>query len=372
MLSKRSPVLLLGLILAAFLLSGAVRAEPPSGEIRLSLMPESSLRFTNVLNHYVTFDARVEGAEKVKLQLLNPEGTPVSFRTSRQVAENRKPVRSAGVLVKKGQEICEGLNILFPSDLPPGTWTIRVTAAAAQGNSVTEELTVEVTGPRELKMNRLREIHEILTGAEGAEPLPAEKGRIRFVCQDPKDSRFVKEYWFSKAFDLLPGANQKCTRAALSMALSWMGIDCTPVRMSELVRSEEIFYTYDPVCEKLGVTRTEGDLETLWAEYEAGRGSPVLLHFTYSGGGMHGVLLVARDPEDPELFYAVTSGTGADTSAFPDGKRQDAVIPLLIEKGETGERIQSPLLKRYHKGKIDQIWQWRLSGENDGKTEEEP
>jgi len=201
----------------------------------------------------------------------------------------------------------------------------------------------------------------MIMGLAGKEALSVEPGKIRYVAQNPKDSLFVKEYWLSKGHDLREKANQKCTRAAFSMALSWLGIDCTPVAMSDLLRSEELFYTYDQVCEALGnVTRVEGNLETLWAAYQAGEGSPVLLHFVYSGGGMHAVLLVARDEEDPDLFYALTSGQRVNTTAYPDGVPRDAVIPILIEKGEEGERIQSPLLKTYDRGKIDGIWQWKL------------
>ena len=132
-----------------------------------------------------------------------------------------------------------------------------------------------------------------------------------------------------------------------------------------MLKGEEIDFTYDPVCRKLGnVSRMDGDLETLWTNYERGEASPVMLHFRYSGGeGMHAVLLVARDEDDPELFYAVTTGQRVNTSAFPDGMSRDVVIPILIEKGENGQRIQSPALKRYHKGTIDQIWQWKLTEE---------
>ena len=200
----------------------------------------------------------------------------------------------------------------------------------------------------------------MLIGEDGDEALPAEEGKIRFVAQNPKDPSFVKEYWLSKKYDLREKSNKKCTRAVFSMALSYLGIDCTPVRMSDLLWGEEIIHTFDPVCEKLGnVERISGDLDTLWAAYEAGEASPVLVHFDYeSGEGMHSLLLVSRDRLNPELFYCVTSSSAVNTSAFPDGKVRDHVIPILIEEGRIGAWIQSPLLKAYHKGKIDDIWQW--------------
>lgn len=327
-------------------------------EISLALTPTSPLRFTNVLFHYVRFDAEVRHAEKLSVRVYNPEGKQIRFRTRRHVDQNLSPIRSAGYLLKAGQEKCEDMNVLLLSGIRTGVWTIEVTASAEGKESVVRKLSVQVDPPRELHMNRLAEVHEMILGAEGGETVPVEKGKIRYIAQNPKDPWFVKEYWFSGAFDLRPGANQKCTRAVLSMALSYLGIDCSPIRMSELVRSEEIEYRYDAVCEKLGnIRRVTGTLEELWQAYQEGKASPVLLHFRF-GEGMHAVLLVARDEEDPELFYAVTTGQRVDTSAFSDGQRRDCVIPILIENGEEGQRIQSPLLKRYHKAVIDQIWQW--------------
>ncbi|MCR4877170.1 MAG: hypothetical protein K5922_08360 [Clostridiales bacterium] len=340
----------------------AEEAEDPSA-VFLELIPRSETVFTNVLFHYVYFDASVRNAERLTVRVLNPNGKQVGFRTRRHVDNNLPARNTAGYALKKGQELQEGMNVLFQSGRSAGTWTIEVTASAAKKKSATQTLQVFISEARPLHMNRLPEVHAMMLGLDGTEPQPVERGKIRYVSQDPEENLFVREYWFSGAFDLRPTAKQKCTRACLSMALSWFGIDCTPIRMSEMLKSREIFYTYDQVCEKLGnVIRVQGDLETLWADYQAGEGSPVLIHFDYDEG-MHAVLLVARDEEDPELFYGINAGQRANTTAHPDGMRRDPVLPILIEKGETGQRIQSPLLKRYHKAVIDEIWQWKLTSE---------
>ena len=329
--------------------------------ISLTVTLNTATTFTNVLAHYVSMDAVCENAEKVAVRLYDPEGGQASFRTRKQVKEKTAAVRTDGRLPDKENHRCKDLNVYFKSGFEVGTWTIEVIATNGEKEPATVRVPVEIQEPRELRMEKLPEVHQMLTGTEGNEPVPVTEGKIRYVCQDPKDPRFVRDYWLSKSFDLRDTANQKCTRAVFSMALSWLGVDCTPVRMSELVMSAEVEYTYDSVCRKLkNVKRTEGDLETLWAAYEAGEASPILLHFRYDQeGGMHGVLLIARDDEDPELFYAVTSGQPVNTSGFPDGMKRDVVIPILIENGRDGEQIQSPLLKRYHKGMIDQIWCWK-------------
>ena len=329
-------------------------------ELRLELVPRSDTSFTSVLSHDVVFHAKVRGARKLTIRLLDPAGRQTAFRTREKADRGYQAMRSASVALREGQKWAYDLSVVFPRDLQAGQWTIEVTASAEGREDAVCALPVEISDPRPLWMSRLKEVHEMLLGREGGSAVPVEPGKIRYIAQNPKDSLFVREYWLSKGFDLREGANGKCTRAVFSMALSWLGIDCTPVGMSDLLRSEELFYTYDQVCGALGnVTRVEGDLETLWTAYQVGEASPVLVHFVYSGG-MHAVLLAARDEADPDLFYAITSGQRVNTSAFPDGCRRDMVIPLLIERGEKGARIQSPLLSAYHMGRIDEVWQWKL------------
>lgn len=356
-------------IIAVWLICMAVLS-PPLGansesQIFLRLIPNGKTDFTNVLQHYVYLDAETANAETLQMRLLNPEGMPEFFQTRRHIERGFNPVRSENYTLKAGQVKAEGLNICFPANMAVGEWKIQVTARAVGLEPVTKEIKVTVKPPYELEMKQLRKVREMILGLDGKETVKAEKGKIRYIAQNPKDPWFVKEYWMSPGYDLRERANQKCTRAIFSMALSYLGIDCTPVGMSDLVRAEEIFYTYDSVCRKLGsVTRTEGELETLWEKYERGEGSPILLHFTYSGG-MHGVLLAARDEENPELYYAVTTGQRINTSAYPGGITRDAIIPILIEEGKIGARIQSPMLNRYHRGKIDQIWQWQLTDDSE-------
>ena len=329
--------------------------------IILDLIPRSKVSFSNAIPHYVYFDASIENAEKLVVRLFRPSGAQAKFRTRKHVDKNREAERSVTYSLKKGQTLEEDLNVLFRSEISPGVWKIVVTATAEKKQSVSQTLEIEVRKPDPLELGQLNEIHAILEGEDQNEPVEVQEGKIRFVAQNPKDPTFVKEYWLSKAYDLRNTANEKCTRAVFSMALSYLGIDCTPVRMSEMMWGENIFYNYDPVCEKLGnVQRVSGDLEPLWEDYENGEGSPVLLHFTYSGGkGMHALLLVGRDRLNPELYYCVTSSTPVNTSAFPDGRKLEHVIPILIEDGRIGQWISSPMLKTYHKGRIDEIWQWK-------------
>lgn len=339
---------------------GRAETSGGNGEISLRLIPDSPVRITNAIPHYVSFGAEVKNAEKLVVKVYKPSGTPAQFRTRKHVDENKKAVRVVHYAVKMGQRKVEGMNVLFKSECEPGVWKIEVTARNGKKQTAVRTLEVEVREPDPLELGQLGEVHSLLRGEEGGEAVPAEEGKIRFVAQDPADPSYVRDYWLSVKFDLRKGSGGMCTRACFSMALSYLGIDCTPVRMSDICWSESLFYTYDAVCEKLGnVERVAGDLETLWASYDAGEASPVMIHFTYENGGMHAVLAVGRDRLNPDLFYCVTSGQPVDSSSWPGGEARDHVIPILIEDGNVGQWIQSPLLNRYHKGRIDQIWQWR-------------
>ena len=347
---------LLGVAMALIGLPGSGGSEEAA--LRLIPDPETRTAFTNGVLHYVYFDVEAPGRERITLQLISPEGKETAFRTRQHVNMNQQPVLSARYDLKEGQTRLEGMNVLFRSKTAPGVWQIRVTASVAGEGDVTETIPVTIRNLAPETLQGLEAVHGMIRGIDGGEMIPAEAGTIRYISQNPSDRAFVKDYWVSSVFDLRPGANEKCTRVVFSMALGYLGIDCTPIRMTDMTLAVDMDYTYDPVCRKLGnVVRQEGDLETLWARYEAGEGSPVYLHFRYEGG-MHAVLLVARDRENPDLFYTVTSAQRIDTSAYPGGRERDPVVPLILEEGDTGGLIQSPLMPKYHKGVIDRIWQW--------------
>ena len=339
--------------------------EEPAGPVQLQLKPVTGMAFTNVVAHYVCFRAITVNAAKVSVRVYNPKGKQTDFRTKQLATLRRKAVRTDTHTLKSEENGTAELDVLFPSGSATGTWIIRVTAEAKNRETAEAEIPVVIREKDPLVLNDLAEIRSMVTGYDSSESLPVEAGKIRYVSQNIRDPFFVKEYWFSKGHDLRETARVMCTRAVFSMALSYLGIDCTPVKMSDMLMAETIFYTYDDVCEMLGgVERKEGDLETLWAEYGQGKASPVMLHFnyTYEGyDGMHALLLIARDPNVPELFYALAPGQKVNTSRYAEGMKEDPIIPILIDQGEVGYWIQSPLLPKYHKGRIDEIWNWRTN-----------
>ncbi len=336
-----------------------IYAHAACGESRrekgMELVPKSITSFSNAVSHYVAFDIEFTEAERLVLRLYGPDGLQASFKTRQINHYNQNAVKIMQWGVDATETSKSGIEIFFKKGCKTGKWKITVTAEDAHKN-VLDAASLEVNvreqdKPEYADYEKAQEM--VLSGRA-----PVEAGKIRLVSQLPTDRCFVKELWKNKVFDLTEDSTKMCTIAVFSMAVSYLGLDCSPVRMSEITRSYELFYTYEEVAEKLGgIRRKEGTVEELWSVYQEGKGSPVCIHFTYSGNGMHALLLIARDRGNPELYYAVNSSAGVNASSA-GGLNHDHVIPVLIDEGKKGCLIQSPLARTYNGGKLDSIWCW--------------
>ena len=336
---------------------------PAEGEdVPVLLSVSGPVRFTNVLYHYVELCMQVtdERVNELTLRVWRPDGTPAAFRTRAHVRNDWKAVKSYSFPVNKDRENPNRTEIFFKSDCETGVWRLEVSALAGKKEMGSAALDIEVLAPYAIEpadYARVRERVRFPT-ADGAPP-EVQAGTIRFCAQLPEDPCFILSDWKSAEYDFSKDSRDKCTRCILAMALSYLGIDCTPVRMSELVRAYKLSITYRDVIKALGnVERVDGDLETLWEHYEQDGYSPVYIHFTYKGG-MHALLLIARDSLNPDLYYAVNSSAAVNASMYPGGAGHEHIIPILIEDGKIGKMIQSPRVRRYHKGELDVICQWR-------------
>lgn len=362
--------LCLGLCFLSLFFSLPSCAETTEDTPVLTLTSDSDLYISNAVYHYVKLNSEVQNADQLMLRVLQPDGEPAAFKTRKRVNKKEGAVRATKFSVRGTTNGLNGTEILFPSKIDVGTWTIEVQALQKEKTVATATLTVEVWDMSQVQPADYEQARTLLQQDEDNKSV--EQGKIRFVTQISEDHCFTRSFWKNTYYNLLDTARTKCTRAVFSMALSWLGIDCTPVAMSSLVRSQEIFHTYEAVVKALGnVTRTDGNLEELWENYTLRGASPVAIHFVYDGGGgMHALLLIGRDSICPDLYYAVNPSEGVDAREY-GGKRHDHIIPVFIEEGKIGTLIQSPLVKRYNKSKIDVICQWSLT-ETTEETESLP
>ncbi|MBQ8747565.1 MAG: InlB B-repeat-containing protein, partial [Clostridia bacterium] len=140
------------------------------------------------------------------------------------------------------------------------------------------------------------------------------KGRIRYMTQLTGDRAcYVPDYWTYTANGTAGTvySGNKCTRCALSMALSYLGLDYTPGYMSTLYGSAEILSPLADVPKLIPeIERVYDDFDTLMYNYACDANfSPVVIYFDYthsvdSTTHKHAILLIGKNGD---TFYAVDS-----------------------------------------------------------------
>ena len=162
----------------------------------------------------------------------------------------------------------------------------------------------------------------ILWPDEGAQPVAAERGTVRYISQDTiKDPDFCPEYWYGgepgSDLDLtMEVSKQKgrfnqpytyyarnmCTRAVYSMALSYLGVDLTPGAMSALLNKRDINMHYDEITDQLpevesGQFSQDVFFNMFKAYQEDSRYSPVYLYIRRPDNTTHCLLVVAQQED---------------------------------------------------------------------------
>lgn len=160
-------------------------------------------------------------------------------------------------------------------------------------------------------------------------------GYIRYISQNSEqDPNFRKRYWLGGEIDSELDLTLKkrgsiqypfhtgtmCSRAAYSMALSYLGVDMTPGDMSRLMNARDLAEPYDMITEALGLerstaSRTESsqisalDFNAMFDRYLRDPSySPPYLYFRRPNGTCHSVLIVAREPDTGRFLVVDSNG----------------------------------------------------------------
>lgn len=154
-----------------------------------------------------------------------------------------------------------------------------------------------------------------------------ESGTIRYICQNPSNSAyFHSEYWPANSFGEYAGPGTECFTASISMALSYININYTPID----ILGKTGITSYDGWAEMSQPSISEG-----MARYLSGNGSysPVIIHLReYSGSG-HYVVLAGQisentyyvlDPWEPECWSITINGSNA--TYYKDGEMKNDTI----------------------------------------------
>lgn len=168
--------------------------------------------------------------------------------------------------------------------------------------AVAEEPLTLLTADTVAEVNRF----VILPEEEG---LPSvQRGMVRFVSMNKADAAFRQEMWQNETYDLTQKGAYRAdyrnmhTRAACSMALSYLGIDLTPAMMSELAGSRDVAAPFDAAIAKLpNVERVQPKayvFDTMVENYLNDPSySPVVCEVRKPSGDLHTVLIVGYIPQ---------------------------------------------------------------------------
>ena len=223
------------------------------------------------------------------------------------------------------------------------------------------------------------EANALLIQSDTGERLNVVSGQVRLIVQTRRDDMFCADYWRSGEekgeFDLTAKENRygapyayyigtMCTRAVYSMALSYLGVDMTPVDMSVLVQRRTLNEPYDEITALVdGLARrglTEATFDEMMAQYlNDERYSPLYIYMKRTNGVGHALLIVGYNAER-KRFVAV------DPS--PRGFQGDTVRTYELSFAQNRQRVmRCPYAKDLEGAKVLQVYQWYWIGEETEK-----
>lgn len=225
------------------------------------------------------------------------------------------------------------------------------------------------------------EANALLIQSDTGERLDVVSGQVRLIVQTRRDDMFCADYWRSGEekgeFDLTAKENRygapyayyigtMCTRAVYSMALSYLGVDMTPVDMSVLAQRRTLNEPYDEITALVdGLARrglTEATFDEMMAQYlNDERYSPLYIYMKRTNGVGHALLIVGYNAER-KRFVAV------DPS--PRGFQGDTVRTYELSFAQNRQRVmRCPYAKDLEGAKVLQVYQWYWIGEGTEKEQ---
>lgn len=199
-----------------------------------------------------------------------------------------------------------------------------------------------------------------------------EAGCIRLIAQHRAgDVAYRAEYWLGgepgSTLDLNLQANRyghvytfhagnMCTRAAYSMALSYLGVDATPGAMSAMTGRRDMNPPYPAVSELLGVELIQPKshvFDTMVENYLADPSySPVYVYIRKPDGQDHALLVIGKMPEKSRYIVLDPSGMWL----FGQQHR----IYMMAFNKTRAEVVNCTFRDEFVGSKVLALYQWRL------------
>lgn len=217
----------------------------------------------------------------------------------------------------------------------------------------------------------VEEVQAFLLMPDGDTLAGVERGYIRYIGQNAqRDDMYRDGYWLGgekgSVLDLTIRerygvkfafyAGNMCSRAAYSMALSYLGIDITPGGMSAMMNARNLYEPYDVISYQMGVERIQANADafnTMMNNYLTDDSySPVYLYFRRPNGTQHALLVVATIP-DKGRFLVVDCNP-------PQSRGQLCRVYFISLNKQRSEIINSTFRDSLQGSQVLQLHQWRL------------
>ena len=196
-------------------------------------------------------------------------------------------------------------------------------------------------------------------------------GYVRLVAQHRAgDDAYRAEYWLGgepdSPLDLNLQQNRyghvytfhagnMCTRAAYSMALSYLGVDATPGGMSAMTGKRDMNPPYPAISEMVGVELVQPRnhvFDTMVENYLADPSySPVYVYIRKPDGQDHALLVIAKLPEKSR--YLVLDPSGMWVNGV-----QHRIYMMSFNKTRQ-QVVNSTFRDEYAGSKVLALYQWR-------------
>ena len=197
-----------------------------------------------------------------------------------------------------------------------------------------------------------------------SEAIPvAQAGRIRFVSLNARDAAFHKDLWADETCDLTVKGSYRADyrnmhdRAAYSMALSYLGVDVSPVMMSQLAGSRDVSAPFDGVTARIpGVERVEYKAHLFDSAVENYLNdpsySPVMVKVRRPEGSLHTVLVVGYIPATGGFIICDPAAPAQDGVNLHAYKMAWHVVRQVV--------LASDFWDMFYGSTVEQVYQWRL------------
>lgn len=229
-------------------------------------------------------------------------------------------------------------SVTLPEDMPTGVYLLRVYAKNVDANSggdfVTVKAKIKVRGESLITVSNNKDMsvttaNNMIVRSENV--TWNMKGKIRYVCQLVGNAYTYSSYWVSGE-----SIGDECTRAAGSMAVSYLGSDVLPNApgtdsINDWVNYWDNHYGY--WYNRIYHVTYRGDctvekFQELYNRYSTDTSykyAPPVFYTKYgSSYGYHAIVIIGRDSSNHDVFYAVDSAnsTGIDkvTLTVVDGE----------------------------------------------------